>query len=86
MIDSYIMPTVYKPNLLHILCNDIEYEKEIFNHLDHQQSHVSQTNTKAKQITSNESNVPSLCIATHYADIQLFVLGNYKTFFLNNDK
>ena len=81
VFESFNMPTVYRPILLHILCDDLEYEKKIFGNLDHQYSHVSQSSTKTKQTALNESNVTSSCFsidATHYSILRLIILGNYK--------
>ena len=83
------MPTVYRPILLHILCDNLEYEKTIFGNLDHQYSHVSQASTKTKQTASNESNATSSCYsidANHYSMLRLIILGNYKAFFENNNE
>ena len=83
------MPTVYRPILLHILCDDLEYEKITFGNLEHQYSHVSQASTKTKQTASNESNATLSCSsidATHYSILRLIILGNYKAFFENNNE
>ena len=74
------MPTVYKPNLVHILCDDPEYEYNLFNLLDHDQSDLIQLKAKAKtQHVSTTSNTMRYCSnteVTHYARLKLFILGN----------
>ena len=54
------MPTLYKPDLLHILCDDLDYEKTLFHHLDHERGHVYQSDTKSKQ-ASDTTNAITYC-------------------------
>ena len=79
------MPTLYKPNLVHILCNDPEYEYTLFKNLNHDQSDVIQLKAKAKkQHVSTTSNTIRYCSSpdvTHYEELKLFILGNYKSFY-----
>ena len=79
------MPQVYKPNLLHILCDDPEYEYTLFKLIDRDQCDVYKLKEKdKKQHASTTSSTMRYCSnpeVTHYAQLKLFILGNYKSFY-----
>jgi len=67
------MPTLIKPDLLHILCDDLDYEKKLFQLLDHERSHVYHNTTKSNQEsdTKNEITYCSSFDVTSYATMRL---------------
>ena len=79
------MPPVYKPNLLHILCDDPEYEYTLFKLIDRDQSDVYPLKDKdKKQHASTTSSTIRYCSnpeVTHYAQFKLFILGNYESIY-----
>ena len=87
MIRKLIMPTVHKPKLVHILCDDLQYEKDMFQHLDHEQSCILQLNSRSRihhLLTSSNTNThPSNVNVTEYAYLRLLILGKYKTVYDN---
>ena len=79
------MPSIFKPDLLHILCDDFDYEKKMFEQLKHGTSQVYHCTTKSKQASST-SNAITYCSSfyvTSYTN-RVYALGNYKAFYDHN--
>ena len=76
------MPSVIKPRLLHILCDNKEYEQSLFQHIDSPSS-LQTIGTNLKPGSNNYDEFSISFDVTTYESYRLHMLGNFKPW-LNN--